>query len=1547
MGLQVASSSSNGGHVKSDLEKAVDAAKLIRAKDADGLEELERSYTREELERLLVAHPLLHTAARVGNLRCIQTIASWHSPKRLTETLASTITGQTLLYRVAAGDGTEILEFVVNLLLTQTPAVQERNMGHEYLGNSPLFEFAHGKRWPVLSKVVKVLQPLLTDAILDKAIARPVFEKSMLGRVLSYGNTDNIQVAQELLGPERIETAFNSLRESALLFYDAVEGGNTEAIEWALQHLRMAHPTAEPAVPNLYPERSSLLVQAAKSGSLETFMYIVNLTSDEDVETMLKEPNQAQWLLFCAARSNDPRLFLEAGRLVPTEHLADALRSHDSTFTVLPRALKTGFAEKGPILQQLITRLSPEEQVLVLKSYFSHWDWEPEARKPGDAEELCKFFGSFPLEIRRQVPLNVEAWISLNPARRTLIKVSMAMLQGQPSAVQVEAIGKHIHDLVFYEDAEAVEILLKGLDHTALLEVMTLKKPRNRPYYQEVEQCNLPLFKALKMAWARLDPEDRIQLLDCGKYGGIITAIAKNKGVKMLRVASQGLRQEELLAALQPNRKGRTPLHLALKLSKRGMVAAIMDLVDRSVPESRALILQEDHQGRTPLHHLSNASIDSVVAELISRLSDEELDEMLAPDHHGRSCLFSLVSYPLPSALRLLLGRTSDAQKKELLKPDIYGGTILHHAARKSVYNQLMLLLDWIGPGDLPQLGQGDLSQLGQGDNMGDTPLHLAAMGNPEVLRACIHLRSRCDAKTQALWIRPNKRGEGLLLSAACSSNPQNIRMVGSILRAKGLLADAFRANCDGTTPLHITGRGGGDKPDECMAELVALATEDQLRQCLKPNRLGETPVSRHVFLPALPLLDLLSDSYSVAVALGKCPSHETCKGPMKPFLDRRYPTKMDVLKLLLTQMVILNKLEGLHTEYFEDAAKHPIFPLLGTTQNIHMGCDYDRVTEGLAPYMTKLQAQIDKLKGTDRAVELGKRKESLITWQKMLLATLVARDIPAARAVELMSFWRRMIRMADAPLRHEITKLVLRYPPSGFSDALRTEAEKGKQALLFLIPLEALFQRGTCPNQLSTIAEMVLKEGKALSTDSRQGKILLSALTKLAHCSDLKTDDIQHLLRLVSTGDLRRDCHAIDQIIQMNRIDELSREQLEKTGNQLHETSQRCFQGVLGIKHFDKFTELYERYIASQRNPDSVITYASLHHRDLDVREDFAKFLTWVLRGEFHDRRYALDNSAHLAKLYELQPELQERLRKLTSNIGRSPVGEEKSQTNPFPIGKTELYDKIIDDEDLDHEEYPYIVKYLTAKSLKEARKIEIQLGKEASKTKAKALKLQTLLIKLCKGTDDPKSLEIQLRSANNIAKELGVFKTHLSDAITTLESSRARRSTTFEALVTDHYWDLFQIGTDVVGSCQKIHGTTINKCLMGYVLDGRTFAVVIKKAGEEAVIARCILRIEIHKKSQTPALFLERLYGNYKGNDIKDAIIKKAKDVANYLQLPLYHGTDGTSNTTLESIGCAAHWTYSDAGPGSSRGKHLIYNCQLLYKPAARTIAASSSSC
>ena len=106
-----------------------------------------------------------------------------------------------------------------------------------------------------------------------------------------------------------------------------------------------------------------------------------------------------------------------------------------------------------------------------------------------------------------------------------------------------------------------------------------------------------------------------------------------------------------------------------------------------------------------------------------------------------------------------------------------------------------------------------------------------------------------------------------------------------------------------------------------------------------------------------------------------------------------------------------------------------------------------------------------------------------------------------------------------------------------------------------------------------------------------------------------------------------------------------------------------------------------------------------------------------------------------------------------------------------------------------------------------------------------------------------------------------------------------------------TDNPYDLFLIGTEVDGSCQHVSAeSSLNKCLMAYVMDGKNRAVLVRDGKTRKIQSRSILRILWDEVEKQPVLLLEKRYGSASApRESMDWIKELALQRAEKLQLTL----------------------------------------------------------
>jgi hypothetical protein len=164
--------------------------------------------------------------------------------------------------------------------------------------------------------------------------------------------------------------------------------------------------------------------------------------------------------------------------------------------------------------------------------------------------------------------------------------------------------------------------------------------------------------------------------------------------------------------------------------------------------------------------------------------------------------------------------------------------------------------------------------------------------------------------------------------------------------------------------------------------------------------------------------------------------------------------------------------------------------------------------------------------------------------------------------------------------------------------------------------------------------------------------------------------------------------------------------------------------------------------------------------------------------------------------------------------------------------------------------------------------------------------------------------------------------FNTHKTDLeaeqLAKWETGGITPLATGKVLVDSEDWqDLFLCGTEVQGSCQAVNGDPdLNKCLMGYCLDGKCRILCLKEAEDKPIIARAIMRIVLDEAGKA-AIYMDDSYPF----DYQEQLQAFAKQRADDIGLPLYvYGRDAKLSTT----GCVAPYEYSDAAGGVQMGPY-----------------------
>jgi hypothetical protein len=141
----------------------------------------------------------------------------------------------------------------------------------------------------------------------------------------------------------------------------------------------------------------------------------------------------------------------------------------------------------------------------------------------------------------------------------------------------------------------------------------------------------------------------------------------------------------------------------------------------------------------------------------------------------------------------------------------------------------------------------------------------------------------------------------------------------------------------------------------------------------------------------------------------------------------------------------------------------------------------------------------------------------------------------------------------------------------------------------------------------------------------------------------------------------------------------------------------------------------------------------------------------------------------------------------------------------------------------------------------------------------------------------------------------------------------------------------DLLLCGTEIMGSCQNIHTPNpgLNKCLMGYVLDGKYRMLAVKNSAGN-IMARRMLRLMWDPLKKTPVLHLEKLYVNAGLPDgLEGTLLDLAKQKARAMGVFLVEsGGEDLYGRPVVSLDSSVHFEYVDELRGIQSKKYQFDN-------------------
>lgn len=532
------------------------------------------------------------------------------------------------------------------------------------------------------------------------------------------------------------------------------------------------------------------------------------------------------------------------------------------------------------------------------------------------------------------------------------------------------------------------------------------------------------------------------------------------------------------------------------------------------------------------------------------------------------------------------------------------------------------------------------------------------------------------------------------------------------------------------------------------------------------------------------------------------------------------------------------------------------------------------------------------------------------------------------------INFFEATLDYRDPPGRYKLISSLLVLSKNETSRDYCTTLQKEKHpshAKIALLLITALYEKGiskeTLQKQFKIASHNNFKQGQNLTAYVNALNVILDA--------GLAIEDSEYLLSLIDSKNMTT-LHAIEAIKNMGKIDLLKNEKLSKTT--LSKTLKTTVQEVIPIKQMDHFDRQFTKYFNNNRIPNFLIIYGASLRTAKQPLDCLGSCVDRILNDEYPNMRYELDQSKHLSKVFDQKVDLLEKWKAGE----KASLSTFLSKTNELfkPIDFSSILKRIlIDDGHLKDEDAPLLFEFIKSNEVEVTlQKIEERLNLSEDKL---VLNIQKACVQLIDKSLTPvdqkeflknirKDLEIVTKKNPQFNEFANDIKGLHSGLVKQLESQANYNG--FTIVDTDDYQDLFLSGTEVDGSCQRVNGEAMNKCLLAYVFDGKNRLLAVKDMSGR-IIARMIFRILLDDDNN-PVLFLEKVYPNVVDPKLKQALEDFALIRAKSLGLPLL-----TDDSTKPVYGSAIHsrstiepilYEYTDAGKSneghSTKGKFTI---------------------
>jgi hypothetical protein len=490
------------------------------------------------------------------------------------------------------------------------------------------------------------------------------------------------------------------------------------------------------------------------------------------------------------------------------------------------------------------------------------------------------------------------------------------------------------------------------------------------------------------------------------------------------------------------------------------------------------------------------------------------------------------------------------------------------------------------------------------------------------------------------------------------------------------------------------------------------------------------------------------------------------------------------------------------------------------------------------------------------------------------------------------------------------------------------------KRALIWKILLTPMLIKKDLAKTLKPFLELLRKD---YFKDAARSYSVFEMLCMLLQEDRIPLETRAHLLAMATTageqkkagGKLIANLMAEKCFLSMNWLRDLKE---AKDFLHIENCLQERFSLIMGIDTVDKLQEKYAETFAKFRDPLSIFTYAGNLHKKLrtyaekeEVLFALKRYVEAVLNGSLREERYEKEPNDHLKQIFASKEGFKEQWIQGDSVSLDALIKESLLQDDAFDVKKF-LHDRIIDGH-IPKAKVPIFYYYLKEEKSFDQAKAELEALPSNT-----YVKLQIALLSLLEeNLSTEEKVKRFISSVSPLIYELqeGEFQRDLNDLkelLLPLQKTMSIKE--WIAVDTDSAEDIQACGTEVLGSCQNIHGDAeLNKCLLSYLLDGKIRMIAIKNK-EGKIMARCMIRILWDSAAKEPVLFQERTYqAAGVPTQVTYALTLMAQKRAKDLGIP---HTSGGHKHPLTSLNTKAPFEYVDAlaerGMNINSGKYTI---------------------